>query len=112
MVDSGSVGVGREVSAWFTDLFVVPEPGGEGEHALGDAGDDAGQGAGSVALERQLFFECLEDRLDPLSDPAERPEAWGFVFAVGSYELTAEVGDELLEVAAGEAFVGEHDAPR
>ena len=111
MVDSQSVGVGREVTAWVTDLFVVPEAGREGQHALGDSCDDAGECAGAVAFERELFLERLEDRLDPLSHPAERSKPRPLVLAVGADELPAEIGDQLLELASREAFVGQHDAP-
>src|SRR5215211_7846168 len=111
MVDSESVAVGREVAAWLTDRFVVPEAGGEGQQSLRDAGDDAAERARPVALERELLLERLEDRLDPLPGAAERPEARLLVLAVGAHQATAVVGDEALEVAAREALVAEHDAP-
>src|SRR5215211_8516027 len=110
MVDSESVAVGREVAAWLTDRFVVPEAGGEGQQSLRDAGDDAAERARPVALERELLLERLEDRLDPLPGAAERPEARLLVLAVGAHRAAAVVGDEPLEVAAREALVGEHHA--
>src|SRR5215211_1744435 len=110
MVDSQSVAVGREMGAWFTDRFVVPEACGEGEQSLRDAGHDSAERACSVPLERELLLERLEDRLDPLAGAAERAEAGLLVLAVGAHQHAAVVGDELLELAASEALVGEHQA--
>ena len=90
-------------------LPVVEDGGGEGEQAAGDAADEAGEGAAAVAFERELVFERVEGRFDPLADAAERAEAWLFVFAVGAQQPAAERGDVLLELGAGEAFVGDHD---
>jgi hypothetical protein len=52
----------------------VEDGGGEGEQASGDAADQAGEGAASVAFERELVFERVEGRFDPLVDAAERAE--------------------------------------
>ena len=74
------------------------------------AGPDALGGVAAVAFERELALEGVVDRLDPLADAAERAEARLFVVAVGADELGAErVSDELLELGAGEAFVGDED---
>jgi hypothetical protein len=48
---------------------------------------------------------------NPLADRAERAVAARFVLAIGSEQAAAEIGDELLEVGAGEALVGDHGAP-
>src|SRR5215218_11179707 len=101
MVDSDLVAVGGEVAAGVTDRFVVPEAGGEGERALSDAGGDAAEGSAAVAFERELVFERVEDRFDPLARAAERAEAERLVVAVGAHEPAAEIGDELLELASG-----------
>src|SRR4051812_34703871 len=109
MVDSVSVVVGREVAAGFADEPVVPTAGCEREQALRDARDETGDGAGAVAFERELAFGRFEDRFDPLADGAERAEAWPLVFAVGTQQLRAEGGDELLELFTGKAFVGDDE---
>ncbi len=83
----GSVVLGDEMAAWVADVPVVPEAGGEREQALRDAGDEALQGASAVAFDRELVLAGVDDRLDPLSDAAERTEATWFVAAVGTHEL-------------------------
>ena len=108
MTDSLSVVVGGEVAAGLADVLVVPEAGGEGEQALSDAGHEAGHRDGAVVLDGELAFEGVEHGLDPLADRAERPETRGLVFAVRAHEDRAELVHELFEVAAGEAFVGDH----
>jgi hypothetical protein len=90
--------------------FVVPEACGEREQALSDAGHHSTEGAGGMALEGGLFLERLNDRLDPMPGAAERAEARCFVLSVWTHEPAAVVGDELLELTAREALVGEHDA--
>src|SRR3990170_40215 len=106
MVDSESVVIDREVAAWVAGEPVVPAAGREREQALRDAGHEALQGTGAVALERELVLASVDDRLDPLADAAERAEARWFVAAVRTQQLAAAGGDELLELVAGEAFVG------
>ena len=56
---------------------VVPDGGGEGEQAGGDAGVDPGQGAAAVLLEGELAFEGVEDGLDPLPAAGEAAEPGG-----------------------------------
>src|SRR3990170_8723725 len=107
MVDSESVVIDGEVPAGRAQERVVPAAGGEREQTLRDAGDEALQGAGAVALERELVLAGVDDRLDPLSEAAERTEASWFIAAVGAHELAAARGDELLELVAGEAFVAD-----
>ena len=110
MTDSVSVVIGGEAAARLSDEPVVPAARGEGEDALADARPDALRGVAAVALERELALEGVVDRLDPLTDAAQRTEARRLVLAVGSDELGAErVSDELLELGAGEAFVGDED---
>ena len=76
-VFTGSVVVVGEVAAWCVDESVfpegpaVPDAGREGEDALADAGPDAGRDMTAVIFERELAFEGVVDRLDPLPDPAE-----------------------------------------
>src|SRR5215211_1679095 len=111
MVDSDLVAVGGEVAAGVADRFVVPEAGGEGEQALGDASGDAAEGATAVTFERELVLERVEDRFDPLAGATERAEAQRLVLSVGAHEPATEISHELLELAPGKALVGEHDAP-
>ena len=68
----------------FSGEPVVPDSGGEGEEASGDAGVDAGDGASAVVFEGELAFHGVEYGLDPLADSAEFPEPWFLVFWVGS----------------------------
>src|SRR5579859_49167 len=106
----GSVVVAGEVPAGCGDLVgvpelpVVPDGGGEGEEALADACPDAVGDVAAVVFERELAFERVVDRFDPLAHAAELAESFGFVFAVGADELRAERGDDLLELRSGEAF--------
>jgi hypothetical protein len=94
------------------DSPVVPNGGGEGEQAGGDAGVDARQGASAVGFEGELAFESVDDRLDPLAAPGELAEPGGLVFAVGADQVRSQAaGDEGLEVFAGEALVAEDDLP-
>src|ERR1019366_8177232 len=100
-----------EVAAWRVDLVgvpeqpVVPDAGGEGEQALADARPDAFGDVAAVVFERELAFERVVDRLDPLTHTAELAEPFGFAFAVGADELRVKRGDDLLELLAGEAFI-------
>ena len=43
-----------------------------------------------------------------MPDAAERAEAWPLVAAVGAQQPALERCDVLLELGAGEAFVGDH----
>src|SRR5918994_6935158 len=112
MVDSELVTVGSEVAAWVADLVVVPEGGREGEQPESDARAEAGQGACSVALEPELSLAGCEHRLDPLADRSERPEAGRLVFAGRAQKARPAVCHERLELAPGEALVGDHCVAR
>src|SRR5579884_2117611 len=87
----------------------MPDAGGEGEDALTDACPDASWDVSAVVLERELAFERVVDRFDPLSDPAELAESRFLVAAVGADELGIQVGDAALELLTGEPFVAEDD---
>src|SRR5438093_13457212 len=54
MVDPELVARGAEAPARLTDLGVMPEPGGEGEEPQPEAGAQARECAGAVALEAEL----------------------------------------------------------
>src|SRR2546430_17349132 len=66
------IGVGGEFAAWEAESLVEVDCGAEGEDARCDAGEQAGGGAAAVALEQELVFEAVDDRLDPLPGPADR----------------------------------------
>src|SRR3954449_3684561 len=83
----GSVVVGGEVAAGVADVPVVPEDGCEREQALGDAGEQSGHGVRAVAFERELTFDRVDDRLDPLAHAAKAAEARLLAFAVGAQKL-------------------------
>src|SRR3990170_1478696 len=105
MVDSESVVISGEVTTGRALEPVMPATGCEREEALGDAGDEALQGAGAVSLERELVLAGVEDRLDPLPNPSERAEAGFLVTAVGTQHARSVRVDDLLELLAGEALV-------
>src|SRR3990172_3665853 len=91
-VSTASVIVGGEVAAGVPDVPVVPETGGESQHALGDAGDQAGHRVSAVALQRELALERVEDRLDPLAHAAQSAKAAGLVLSGGGGEEGAKNG--------------------
>src|SRR5712691_4168987 len=63
-----------------------------------------------VVLERELLFERVDDRLDPLADEAERRRGpLGLVGAAGADNQRAQLAGGVFEVAAGEAFVAEDE---
>src|SRR3990170_3349302 len=107
MVDSVSVVVADERACGVVaDAMVVPDAGGEGEEPLSDAGSETGEGAGAVSFERELVLAAPDDRFDPLADAAEVAVPLGLVAAVGAQQAAAQLEAELLELGAGEAFVG------
>jgi hypothetical protein len=61
-----------------------------------------------VAFEQELVFECVDDRLDPLADPADRRVGTlGLVGAAWAQEQRVHLVDGCLEVGACEAFVAD-----
>src|SRR5947208_11589974 len=109
----GSVVVGSQRSLdGFGGGPVVPDSCCHGEQPLGDAGVEAFGGAAAVAFEVQLAFEGVVDRLDPLADPADGPVPGCLVAAVGADQGHPEAGgDQVLEVAPGEALVPDEGQP-
>src|SRR2546427_5445865 len=91
------------------ELPAVPDAGGEGEHALADAGPDTLGDVAAVSLEGELALGGLVDRLDPLADMAELAEARLLVLAVGAHEVSLQGSDDLPEPLAREALVGDDD---
>src|SRR6266508_6833509 len=90
-------------------LPIPPDRGGQRQQPLGDADVDAGKGAAAVAFQPELVLEGVEGALDPLPDPAQRAVPARLVGAVGAQQPGAVAGDELLEVAAGEALVAQQE---
>ena len=111
MVDSESVVIDGEVPAGRAQEPVVPAAGGEREQTLGDAGDEALEGAGAVVLERELVLARVDDRLDPLAHATERAEAGLFVGAVGAQQSRSGGADDLLELGSGKALVDDQRLP-
>src|SRR6266567_475452 len=102
------MGVGGQRASVETEPLVEVDAGAEGEDAGGDAGEQAGWCPAAVAFELELVFEGVEDRLDPLSDPADRRlGAVGLVLSAWSQQDRSELGDGGFEVGAGEALVGD-----
>src|SRR2546429_1342467 len=107
MVGPELVAIGAEAPARLTDLGVMPEPGGEGEESQPDAGAQARECAGAVALEAELSLAGPKDRFDPLAHAPERSEWEWLVLAIGTKELGSAIGHPALELGAGEALVGD-----
>src|SRR5579864_1115077 len=103
----GEVAAGRVDLVVLPEQPVVPDAGGEGEDALADAGPDAFGDVGAVIFERELALGGVDDRFDPLAAAGELAMAGLFVIAVGAAQAEVQRGDDLLELAAGEAFVGD-----
>jgi hypothetical protein len=66
-------------------LVVVPDRGGHGQDALGDADGDSLEGAAAVGFQVELAFEGVVDRFDELADGLEQRLAvpGGLVLAGG-----------------------------
>src|SRR5215210_2846454 len=110
---AGSVVVGDQGTlGWRVDDPVPPDARSQGEQALADADDHPCLGSPAMAFQAELVFERVEQALDPLTDPAQRPEPAWLVFAVGPQQPGAIAGDELFQLAAGKALVANHQQPR
>src|SRR5579863_3927833 len=91
---------------------VVPDAYGHGQQPLGDPGVQALGGAAAVSFEVELALEGVVDRFDPLPDPAEGAVPGCLVLAVGADQVQpVPGGDQVLELAAGEALVADEDQP-
>ena len=96
---------------WGAGLVVVPDGGGHGQDALGDADGDSLEGAAAVGFQVELAFEGVIDRFDELADRFEQwlAVAGGLVLAGGPQQRDAAGGQVSLGLAAGEALVGDED---
>ena len=85
-----------------TGLVVVPDGGGHGQDALGDAGGDAFEGPAAVGFEVELVFEGVVDRFDQLADGLEQrlAVAGGLVFAAVAQAAEGEADPPVLAVEA------------
>src|SRR6266540_3273797 len=102
--------VSGEGAAWLAELPVEVDGGVEGEDAGGDAANEAGWSLREVVFEPQLVLERVDDRLDSLPDlPDRRRLPLRLVGSAGAQQECAELADGLLEVAAGEALIGDHE---
>src|SRR2546430_9371612 len=108
MVDPELVAIGAEAPARLTDLGVMPEPGGEGEEPQPDAGAQARECAGAVALEAELSLAGPKDRFDPLAHAPERSELERLVPSTRTNEISPANGHPSLQSRAGRAPV-RHD---
>src|SRR5271169_1936378 len=91
---------------------VVPYARGHGQQPLGNPGVQAPGGAAAVAFEVELALEGVVDRFDPLPDPADGSVPGCLVLAVGADQAQPESGgDQVLELASGEALVADEDQP-
>src|SRR5579862_934438 len=106
---TGSGNVVDEGAWWEAEAVVEADRGGECEEACSDAGCKAVEGAGAVAFKGEDVFAGLEDRFDALPDRGEVWAAGGFVFAAGPHDCGVEFGGVLFELAAGVAFVADHE---
>src|SRR5437867_1268909 len=104
------IGVGRECAGRKVELPVEADAGTEGEDARADACEYPFRCAPAVAFEQELVFERVDDRLDPLPDPADR-RLWavGLVGAARAQKPVAELAYGLLELGAGEALVADDE---
>ncbi len=93
------------------ELPVEPDPSSQREHPLRDTGEQPGGGASAVALQAELAFARVEDRLGPLADPAQRPEPDRLVLTVRADQHSAQHRRVGLELDAPEAFAGPDDLP-
>src|SRR5947209_10148640 len=100
--------VGGECAWWTAESVVERDRGGEGEEAGGDPCPEPGQGAGTVALEREEVLAGPEDRFDPLADRGQVRTAAGLVPAPRAHDQRLERGGVGLELAAGVALVADH----
>src|ERR1700679_2245828 len=109
MIDSTVLGaVVDECAAGSAELVVEGDRGGEAEEALKDALSEAGEGSGSVALEREDVLAGPEDRLDPLADRGEVWSSPGLVFAARPDDRGVEFAGLGGELFAGVALIADH----
>ena len=102
--------IGGKRSGWPPELPVEVDGGGEREDPRGHAADEAAGSPGQVPLEAELILERVHDRLDPLPETSDRGRrAIRLVGSARPQDKRPQLSDCLLEVAPGEALVGDHE---
>jgi hypothetical protein len=86
---------------------VEGDGGGEREESAGQAGSEAVQGAGAVALEGEDVLGGPVDRLDSLADRREVQPFAGLVFAAGAHDRGVKRGEVGFELGAAEVLVAD-----
>jgi hypothetical protein len=64
-----------------------------------------------VLFQPELTLEGLKGALNPLPEAAQRAVPAWLISAVGTQQARPIGGDQLLEVAAGEALIAQDDQP-
>src|SRR5215213_11203645 len=106
-VDGGSVVIGEQGSLVADLEFPVePDPGGQGEQSLADADEHPAQAATTVLFQAELVLEGVDDRLDPLAHPTQRPEPARLILAIRTDEASSQPTEVALEGPTGKALVG------
>src|SRR5438034_1075567 len=105
-MDEGLVVVGQQRAlVGLTELPVEPDRGGQGEQPLGDADEHPAEGTATMLLQPELLLERVDDRLDPLPHPAQRPEPARLVLAI----RPDEAGPHRSDVASSSRKSSHHD---
>src|SRR3954467_8829458 len=110
----GSRGVLDQRAAGEAEPVVERDCGGEREEPADQAGAQAVQGAGAVALEGEDVLGSPVDRLDALADRGEVQPLAGLVLAARAVDDGVERGEVDLELLAAEVLVADQrqDLPR
>lgn len=87
-----------------SSLVVAPDDRGHGEHAVGEADDDALEGAAAVLFQAEPALQRVVDRLDQL--PRRLALAAPFPLERRAEQLRALEGEIGLELLGSEALVG------
>src|ERR687891_2929904 len=84
------------------ELPVAPDPGGQGQQPLGDPNPEALYGVGAVAFQAELVLQGVEDGLDPLAHPTQRPEPIRRIGTVRPDQPGLQLAHDSVELAAGQ----------
>src|SRR5215217_5904934 len=112
-VDGGSVVIGEQGSlVGDLELPVEPDPGGQGEQSLADADEHPAQAATTVLFQAELVLEGVDDRLDPLAHPTQRPEPARLIVAIRTEKAGSQGHDVAFERPTGKPRIGQDDRAR
>src|SRR5207247_9614179 len=110
---AGSVVVGYQGRLVLdAELPVEQDRGGQREQSLADADNDPAQGSATMLFQPELVFEGVDDRLDPLAHPTQRPEPIRLVLAVWADEVGRQRSEVLFEGSTSESLVGQDGRAR